>query len=74
MPEINPTAPIPKNPNEELADLVVTRLKEAGLITERKIQEITSKVASGTARQEDWLGWIEQAIDQKAKGEAHGQA
>jgi len=74
MPETVTAKPEPKTPNEELADLVVAELKKAGLITERKVEEITSKVATGTARQDDWLVWIEQAIDQKAKGAAHGEA
>jgi hypothetical protein len=74
MPETTPANPEPKTPDQELADLVVAELKKAGLITERKVHEITSKVATGTARQDDWLVWIEQAIDQKAKEPAHGEA
>lgn len=74
MPETAPANPASKTPNEELAALVVAELQKAGLITDRKVEEVTSKVAMGTARQDDWLVWIEQAIDQKAKGEAHGKA
>jgi len=74
MSETTPATTDPKTPNEELAELVVAELQKAGLITERKVEEITSKVAAGTARQDDWLVWIEQTIDQKAKGEAHGEA
>ena len=74
MPESTPAPPTPKTPNEELADLMAAALNNAGLITERKIPEITQKVASGSAKQEDWLGWIEQGIDQKAKGKSDGQA
>ena len=74
MPETTPVSPASKTPNEELAALVVVELQKAGLISERKIEEITLKVAMGAARQDDWLVWIEQAIDQKAKEEANGQA
>jgi len=74
MPEKTPVTPDPKTPNEELADLIAAELQKAGLITDRKVEEIASKVATGGARQDDWLGWIEQAIDQKAKGVARGEA
>ncbi len=74
MPEIVPANPASKTPNEELACLIVAELKKAGLITDRKVEEVTLKVAAGTARQDDWLVWIEQAIDQKAKGAVHDQA
>jgi len=74
MPETTPTNPAPKSPNEELADLVVVELLKAGLIVDRKSEEIKSKVTAGTARQDDWQVWIEQAIDQRAKGETHGEA
>ena len=74
MSESHPASPAPKTPNEELAELVVVELKNAGLIPDSKVEEITLKVATGVARQDEWLVWIEQAIDKKAKGAAHGQA
>lgn len=66
--------PKEKSPNELLADLVVSELKAAGLATDRKVAEITAKLASGNARQDDWQGWIELSIDEQAKGTGHAQA
>lgn len=65
-------APVPqlKSPNEELAALITAKLIEVGLVTQLKQSEVGTKLANGSARQEDWQLWIELAIDQKAK-EAH---
>lgn len=69
--------PPPKSPNEALAERIVAQLIEAGLVLPSNAAEIGVKVATGKARIEDWQGWIEQAIDKKARnprGDAHGQA
>ncbi len=74
MPEAEAQSMEQKTPNEELATLIVAQLVEAGLLPQGKKSEVLTKVANGSARQDDWQVWIEMAIDQKAKEAANGQA
>jgi hypothetical protein len=46
-------------PNEQLAQLVVEKLHQNALITDEKRAEIKGKLASGSARQEDWKLWLD---------------
>jgi hypothetical protein len=50
---------VEKSPNDVLAEDVVTKLVEAGLVAKAKLEEILAKVKSGTARVEDWKLWID---------------
>lgn len=50
-----------KSPNEELADLIVARLKEKGFVASGKADEIITKLEAGTASREDWTLWIDLA-------------
>lgn len=48
-----------QSPNDALAEQVVNKLVEAGLISNTKVAEIMPKVKAGTASSEDWKLWIE---------------
>ena len=74
MPEAEPVTVEQKTPNEELAALVAAQLVDAGFIPGRKLSEVITKLADGSARQDDWQVWIELGIGQNAKEAAHGQA
>lgn len=74
MPETEVQATEQKTPNEELAARVAAQLVEAGLIPQGKLSDVCTKLADGSARQDNWQVWIEMAIDRKAKEAAHGQA
>lgn len=62
-----------KSPNETLADLVVAKLKEKGLVADGKADEITSKLKAGAASREDWTLWIDLAQTKKQKDGNHGE-
>ena len=74
MPEAEAQAMEQKTPNEELGALIAAQLVEVGLIPKSKLSEVTTKLADGSAKQDNWQVWIEMAIDQKAKEASHGQA
>ena len=46
-------------PDEELAALIAERLIEGGLIDEDRRDEVSGRIAAGTATPEDWRFWIE---------------
>ena len=47
------------SPNDTLAQEVVNKLVEAGLVTKAKAAEVLAKVKAGTATSEDWKLWID---------------
>lgn len=47
-----------QSPAEQLADIALKRLVEAGLIADRRLDSIKSKLLSGDAREQDWRIWI----------------
>lgn len=47
-----------QSPAEQLADITLKRLVEAGLIADRRLASIKSKLLSGDAREQDWRIWI----------------
>ena len=47
-----------QSPAEQLADITLNRLVEAGLIADRRSDSIKSKLLSGDAREQDWRIWI----------------
>lgn len=50
---------VEKSPNDTLAEDVVTKLVEAGLVSKAKLDEVLAKVKAGTASVEDWKLWID---------------
>lgn len=50
---------VEKSPNDILAEDVVAKLVEAGLVSEAKLAEVLAKFKSGTASAEDWKLWID---------------
>ena len=70
-----PAAPQPAAagtvPNMELAQQIVTKLGDAGLIPAEKFDEIQQKIADGTASASDWGLWVHMALRPK-KGGGHG--
>ncbi len=62
------TSHTPKTPSDSLADLVVAKLNEKGLLPEGKAVEIISKLKAGTASQEDWKLWIDIALTKPIGG------
>ena len=74
MPKAEVPATEQKTPNEELAALVAAQLVEAGLIPQRKLPEMRTKLAEGSARQDDWQVWIKMGIDQRPKEATNGHA
>ena len=57
----------PKTPAEELAAIVSSALVSARLIRSERLDELTSILASGKARPEDWARWIEEELDAEAR-------
>lgn len=49
----------PGLPNDELAIQVTDALVAAGLISPSKQEEVLKHLKAGSARAEDWRGWIE---------------
>ena len=46
-------------PDEELAELVMERLVEHGLIEPSRRAEVSARIAAGSATADDWRLWIE---------------
>lgn len=46
-------------PDEELANLIAARLRDAGLIDPAREAEIARMIATGTAKVDDWRFWAE---------------
>jgi hypothetical protein len=57
-----------KSPNDVLAEDVVTKLVESGLVSKNKLEEIVAKMKSGTASVEDWKLWIDVSQKKPAGG------
>lgn len=68
----NKSPPV-RTPNDALADLVVTKLKEKGYIASEKADEVATKLKAGTANREDWKLWVDLAGSGKPKGRANGK-
>lgn len=47
-----------QSPAEQLADITLKRLVEAGLVADRRLDSIKTKLLSGDAREQDWRIWI----------------
>lgn len=56
----------------DLAEIVSAKLKVAGLIHPERLEEINSKIASGTASSGDWRLWIE--LGPSSRNEEQGDA
>ena len=54
--------------DEKLAALVVEKLRNEHLVSEDKRDELLKKLATGTARQEDWKLWLDPALLKKEAG------
>lgn len=62
------TKDVEKSPNDTLAEDVVTKLVEAGLVSNAKLEEVLAKVKAGTASVEDWKLWIDVSQKKPAGG------
>ena len=47
-----------QTPAEQLADITLKRLVEAGLVADRRLDSIKTKLLSGDAREQDWRIWL----------------
>lgn len=56
------------SPNDSLAEEVVNKLVEAGLVSKTKAAEVMAKVKAGTATSEDWKLWIDLGQAKKPGG------
>lgn len=54
--------------NDTLAEEVVNRLVDAGLLPKAKAAEVSAKVKAGTATSEDWKLWIDLGQAKKSEG------
>lgn len=60
----------PQTPNETLAATVAEDLIAAGIVPASRRKDLLEKLVRGTAKQQDWLGWIEAGLDaQSSEGE-----
>jgi hypothetical protein len=59
------------SPNDALAEQVVSKLVDGGLVSKAKAPEVLAKVRSGTATSEDWKLWIDLGQVKNA-GTKHG--
>ena len=64
MSDRSSSEPGPQTPDAELSGEVVAALVAAGLISDARRAEVSSRVAAGTARPEDWKVWLEQTAFQ----------
>jgi len=55
-----------KSPSEELVEVIVPQLVEAGLLLQEDLLRYKEKIANGTIKQEDWFLMLEKAMQ---KGE-----
>ena len=60
--------PSEKSPNDVLAEEVTNNLVKAGLVSKAKLDEILTKVKSGSASAEDWKLWIDVSQKKPAGG------
>lgn len=58
-------------PNDQLASIVASKLKEQSSIPISKHDEVLTKLKSGTATSQDWRLWIELGIPSEKTGEAN---
>lgn len=59
-----------RSPNDVLAEDVVTKLVDAGLVSKAKHEEILAKVKSGSASVEDWKLWVDVSQAKLAGGKS----
>lgn len=64
----------PATPTEALAALVVEELMRQGLLDAAAGQDISAKLAQGSAKQDDWNGWINDLPDEVHEEPSHGAA
>jgi hypothetical protein len=55
------SVPDRRTANDQLAEIVVAALVAAGLVSSSRTEDLKRKLASGTAKPEDWSHWIESA-------------
>lgn len=55
----NEPCPVTKSPCDTLANSILASLLEDALVPEDKRAEIASKLANGTATQQDWKLWLD---------------
>jgi len=51
-----------KSPSEELVEVIVPQLVEAGLLLQEDLLKYKEKIANGTIKQEDWFLMAEKAM------------
>ena len=64
---------VEKSPNDMLAEDIVTKLAEAGLVSKVKLDEVLAKVKAGTASVEDWRLWVD-VSQKKGSGGKNGSS
>lgn len=68
MPEENQVA------DEKLAGEIVKNLLAEGLIPARRAKDLTDKLLTGTATENDWRNWIDTARSDSDRSEVHTDA
>lgn len=63
----------PTDPAQTLAEEIVERLIDEGLVSGSKLAEMLGRLTAGTAKAEDWGLWTELSGDEtsRAPGEDH---
>ena len=61
------------SPDEELASLIADRLVENGLIDAARRDEVSAKIAAGTATREEWQLWVELGPAVRTEGAGDAQ-
>lgn len=56
-----------KSPSEELVEVIVPLLEEAGLLLPEDLLKYKAKIAAGTIKAEDWFLMAEKAAQKGAK-------
>lgn len=64
--------PPPTTPNETLATLIVEELIRQGLLDSAGKQDVSAKLAQGSAKQDDWHGWIKDSPRESTEEPSHG--
>jgi hypothetical protein len=58
-----------KTPDENVAEAIVAAFREKKLLTEKKLKDLTTKLATGSLKAGDWRRLAETEVEKKGEGE-----
>jgi L-asparaginase/Glu-tRNA(Gln) amidotransferase subunit D len=52
-----------QTPTQQLAEEIATALVDAGLIEDKRREELLKKIVSGNVKPDDWALWVDTAVE-----------